>query len=128
MAKKVRYNGRTLLSCYGNLEPINLVIGNVYDVVSEIDRGWYSFYTLNGVVGEFNSLWFDEIDDKPYMAISHEVPMIGKQNPHYKIEFINGKPKLSSRLFMSIVEGVNYIGDKIYQITTCNSVYIVKVE
>ena len=75
MTKQVRYNGGTE-SYYGCSDPINLVVGEEYEVVFSRERGWQTDYTLKGVDGEFNSVWFDEVssDDKVYMAISQEVP------------------------------------------------------
>lgn len=127
MAKKVRYNGGTQ-SYYGCSNPDNLIVGKEYEVVLSRDRGWQTDYTLNGVDGEFNSAWFDEVssDDKVYMAISHEIPVINERYSCYKIEFVNGQPKLVSWSTSTIKESI-YIGNNLYQITTRNSVYIVKV-
>ena len=127
MTKKVRYNGGKE-SYYNCSEPTNLVVGKEYEVVASRDRGWQTDYKLNGVVGEFNSLWFDEVssDENVYMAIAHEVPMIGKSYSCYKIEFVDGQPKLIGRS-TSTVKGINYMGNNIYQVTTRNSVYIVNV-
>ena len=127
MAMKVRYNGCTE-SYYGCSDPTNLVVGKEYEVVLSRDRGWQTDYTLKGVDGEFNSVWFDVIssDDKVYMAIAHGVPMIGKRYFCYKMEFSNGQPKLIG-WSTSTVKEINYMGNNIYQVTTCNSFYIVNV-
>ena len=95
MAKKVRYNGGTQ-SYYGCSDPTNLVVGKEYEVVYARDRGWQTDYTLAGIDGEFNSVWFDEItsEEKVYMALSREVPTVGKPCSCYKVDFINGQPKL----------------------------------
>lgn len=60
------------------------------------------------------------------MAISHELPIIGKKYFCHKIEFINGQPKLISWA-TSPVKTINHMGNNIYQIVTCNSIYIVNV-
>lgn len=127
MAKKVRYNGGTQ-SYYGCSESSNLLLGEEYVVVHAKDLGWQTNYILEGIDGEFNSVWFDEVssDDNVYVAISHEVPAIGKSFHCHKVEFINGNPKLSS-WSTSTVKAINYMGNNIYQVTTCNSVCIVKV-
>ena len=116
------------LSYYGCSDPTNLVVGKEYEVVLSRDRGWQTDYTLKGVDGEFNSVWFDEVssDDKVYMAIAHEVPVIGERYSCYKMEFINGQPKLIA-WSTSTDKGINYMGNNIYQVTTRNSVYIVNV-
>ena len=127
MAKKVRYNGGTE-SYYGCSDPTDLVVGKEYEVVLSKDRGWQTDYTLKDVDGEFNSVWFDEIssDDKVYIAIAHEVPVIGKKYSCYKIEFINSKPTLIAYT-TNTVKSINHMGNNIYQVTTHNSVYIVNV-
>ena len=127
MAKKVRYNGGTQ-SYYGCSKPTNLVKGKEYEVVLSRDRGWQTDYTLKGVEGEFNSGWFNEVssDNKIYLAIAHDVPVIGERYSCYKMEFINGQPKFFG-WSTSAVEEINYMGNNIYEVTTCNSVYIVNV-
>lgn len=124
---KVRYNGGTK-SYYSCSDPTNLVIGKEYEVILLRDRGWQTDYTLKGVTGQFNSVWFDKVssEDKVYMAIAHEVPVIGKEYSCSEIIFLNGEPKLID-CSTSIVKGINYMGNNIYQVTTCNSVYIVNV-
>lgn len=127
MVNKVRYNGGTQ-SYYSCSDPNNLVVGKEYEVVFTRDCGWQTNYILKGVDGEFNSVWFDDesSDDKVYIAIAHEVPVIGKKYTCYKLEFINGQPKLIA-CSTSAVRGIDYIGNNIYQVTTQNSVYIVNV-
>lgn len=127
MAKKVRYNGDTR-SYYDCSSPTVLIVGKEYEVILSRDRGLQTDYRLKGIDGEFNSVWFDEVssEDKIYMAIAHEVPQIGKRYSCYKIEFINGQPKFI-RWSTSTVKAISYIGNNIYQVTTCYSVYIVNV-
>lgn len=57
---KVKYNGGNL-SYYGCSNPKVLKTGKVYKVVAIEDRGWQTDYTLKGVQGAFNSVWFDAI-------------------------------------------------------------------
>ncbi len=130
MAKIVCYNGGTE-SFYICTRPTDLVRGKKYEVVSEDDLGWQTDYTLKGVKGHFNSCWFDEVSDevssrKTFMAIAHTVPMVGKRCDCYKIEFVNGQPELIG-LLTSTVKEIMDMGNNIYQVTTCNSVYIVQV-
>ena len=125
--KHLRYNGGTQ-SYYGCSDPTTLIVGKEYEVILSRDRGCQTDYTLKGVNGEFNSVWFDEVssDDKVYMAIAHEIPVIGRRYSCCKMEFINGQPKLIG-WSTSPVKGISYVGNNIYQVTTCNSVYIVNV-
>lgn len=125
MAKIVCYNGGKE-SFYGCSNPYNLIKGKTYEVISSKDRGWQTDYTLKGVDGEFNSSWFDEIFPQFYMAISREIPKINERHFCYKIDFANGKHRLVPWLTSSVNE-VFYIGNNIYQVTTCNNIYVVTV-
>ncbi len=129
MSKKVRYNGGTD-SYYSCSKPTKLVVGKEYEVVFSRDHVFQTDYTLKGIDGEFDSLWFDEVpsEDKIYMvATAQEVPVINNRFTCYYIEFFNGKPK-PRRIVTSPVKEINYMGNSIYQVTTHNSVYIVNVD
>lgn len=127
MAKKVRYNG-SIESYYGCSDPKELVLGKEYEVIFSRDRGWHTNYILKGIKGEFDSQWFEESssDDNVYMAIAHQIPVIGERYPCSKMEIINGKPKLID-CRTSTIKKINYIGNNIYRVTSLNSVYIVNV-
>ena len=126
MAKIVIYNGGTE-SYYGCTSPTDLVRGKKYEVISVNDRGWQTDYTLNGVEGHFTSCWFDEVSsDKTFIALARTVPTVGERCDCYKIEFVNGQPKLRS-WHTSTVREITDMGNNIYRVTTCNSVYIVQV-
>lgn len=61
MTKLVRYNGEKV-SYKGCDSPTNLVNGKVYEVLQEIDLDWQTNYTLKELDGEFNSIWFEEVN------------------------------------------------------------------
>lgn len=127
MAMKVRYNGGTE-SYFNCSNPTDLVIGKEYEVVISKDRGWQTNYILKDIDGEFNSVWFDDIspDDKVYIAIAHDVPIICQRYFCYKVEFVNGKPTLIP-FTTSTIKEITHMGNNIYKVTTHNSVYIVNV-
>ena len=127
MAKIVRYNGGTQ-SYYGCTEPKELVVGKKYEVIAINDRCWQTDYTLKGVSGHFNSVWFDEVDvEVPiFMALAHCVPTVGKRFNCNKIECMNAKPTLVGKN-TSTVKEIEDMGNNIYRVTTYNSVYIVQV-
>lgn len=129
MAKIVCYNGGTL-SYYGCSEPTELVVGKEYEVISANDRGWQTDYTLKGVKGYFNSVWFDDVNSKntakTFMALAHTVPVVGERCKCFKLEFVNGQPKLIA-WHTSTVNEVFYIGNNIYRVITHDSTYIVQV-
>ena len=124
MAKKVRYNGGTV-SYYSCSKPDKLVEGKEYDVVHIIDLGYQTNYTLDGVDGEFNSVWFDEI--RTYMALGLKVPAVGERYHCFVME-LNHNHARSGECWTSRVKSVSNICDNIYRVTTQKSVYIVKVE
>ena len=127
MAKIVCYNGGKM-SYYSCTDPDKLIVGKEYEVEAVHDRGWQTDYKLKGVEGEYNSVWFTEVSstETVYMAIAQHPPAIGKSYSIYNIEFVDGKPKLEGRL-TSAVNQIKYMGNNIYNVTTCNSTYIVKV-
>lgn len=127
MGKLVHYNGRTD-SDYGCTSPTELVIGQEYEVVSEIYRGSQTDYTLKGITGQFNSSWFDQLPStKTYMALSKNVPIIGQRLHCSRIGFLDGDPCLVS-WSTSAVKEFCHIGNNIYRVITCNSIYYVKVD
>ena len=77
---KVRYNGRRD-NYYGCSDPSNLVIGATYEVIGIQDCEGYTTYALHGVAGDFNTVWFQEVnlssDDKVYMGFTHNIQAIG---------------------------------------------------
>lgn len=129
MAKIVRYNGETM-SYYGCSEPTELVVGKEYEVISANDRGWQTDYTLKGVKGHFNSVWFDDVNSKntakTFMALAHTVPVVGERCKCSKLKFVNGQPKLIG-WNTSTVNEVSDMGNNIYRVITHNSTYIVQV-
>lgn len=129
MAKIVRYNGGTE-SYYGCSEPTELVVGKEYEVISVNIRAWQTDYTLNGVKGHFNSVWFDDVNSKEtaktYMAVAFTVPVVGKSCMCSKLEFVNGQPRLIGWR-TSAVKEVSHMGNNIYRVITLNSTYIVQV-
>ncbi len=129
MAKIVRYNGGTI-SYYRCSEPTELVVGKEYEVTYVNDRGFQTDYTLKGVNGKFNSIWFDDVNSvntaKTFMALARTVPVVGERYKCSKLEFINGLPTLIDRN-TSTVKEVSEMGNNIYRVTTRNSIYIVQV-
>lgn len=128
MGKIVRYNGGTI-SYYGCSKPTELIIGKQYEVIKEEKRDVETYYTLKGVKGYFNSHWFDDVPSaaNTFMAVAYGAPSAGKRYELSKLEFVNGQPKLI-RMQTSTVKEVLYLGNNIYRVTTCNSIYIVQVE
>ena len=128
-AKKVVYNGGTE-SLYQCSEPTKLIVGKEYEVVSTEDSGWQTNYKLKGIEGEFNSIWFNEIDEpddeKIYMAIGYKTPVEGERFFCYKLTSVEGRSKLVEWL-TSTVKDVDYLGNNIYKVTTKNSTYIVNI-
>lgn len=126
MAKIVRYNGKSA-TYYSCSEPTKLVLGKEYEVIKEKDRGCQTDYTLKGVDGEFNSCWFDVISvPTTFMAVSHNVPTVGKRCECSKMEFVDGHLNFVG-WSTSTVKDVQDMGNNIYRVETRNNVYIVMV-
>ena len=127
MAKIVRYNGGTG-SYYSCTQPTDLVKGQEYEVITVEDRGWQTDYTLKGVAGHFNSVWFDDVSvaSNTFMALSHNIPVVGERMHCAKLEIVDGKPQLSNWTTSTVKQVVD-MGNHIYNVTTHNSTYIVQV-
>lgn len=123
--KQVIYNGGTQ-SYYGCSDPAVLVIGQVYEVVHEEDRGWQTDYTLRGVEGSFNSVWFKEIEPtkSTYFAFSKNIPVVGER---YKIQKYNDSNNHLENWITSTVLSSDLISTDTYKVVTRNSIYIVQL-
>lgn len=120
--KLVVYNGETE-SYLGCSDSELLAIGNTYEVIDENDRGFQTDYTLKGVSGHFNSVWFTEV--KPtYLALCKTIPTKGKTLKSF-IRLENGQWKIISH--SSTIINVKVIGINVYQVQTRNTIYIVQL-
>ena len=118
--KKVVYNGNTLTYAPCS-DPSNLIMGKVYNVVHEEVGAWQTNYTLEGVTGSYNSVWFNPV--KPiYMASSSEYPKKGDTYRCFKM--FSGEHKC---MLTSHVQDVMLLGAYTYKVETLNSIYIVQV-
>ena len=125
MVQKVRYNGGTQ-RMYECSDPTDLIVGKEYEVIQKKESDWHTEYILRGVKGEFNSVWFDEVSENIYMAVSRRKPEPGKIYACSKLEFIGGKLKLKCWT-TSIVKNVEHLGNDIFKVKTENNIYIIKV-
>ena len=133
MAKIVTYNGGTE-HFYASSKPTELEKGEKYEVMTEEVNDFHTEYTFKGVKGKYNSCWFDEVEvTKPvFMAIGNKIPELGKRYACHKIGEINGYLGINENVVLigwmtSIVEDITYMGNNIYNITTTNSIYIVRI-
>lgn len=120
MAKLVRYTG----------EDMELVYGRVYKVVLEKTRRNDTFYVLEGEEekGPFPALFFKELynDENVYMAFGRYIPIEGFCYRCKRLQVVDDGIELYS-VRTSTVKAVEYLGNSIYRVLTCNSEYIVKV-
>ena len=129
---KVRYNGGTDSYYGGTQNTSNLVKGQVYNVIRMIVLRSETRLILEGVDGEFNSVWFDEVpsDDKTYMAYSDEVPEVGKPMNCIRLDLSNDSDGFVECI-TSPVQKVSKVYDKddhpLYRVTTRNSVYMLTI-
>ena len=129
MAKRiVRYTGDTV-TAYPCSSPNKLVAGKEYNVILSRDKGHQTNYTLDGVEGEFNANWFEDVacDEKPiYLGFSSDIPKIGERYSCTRMEFVCGLLKLIE-CSTSKVQKFDYLGNNVYQVATLNSIYVIKV-
>ena len=129
---KVRYNGGTDSYYGGTQNTSNLVKGQVYNVIRMIVLRSETRLILEGVDGEFNSVWFDEVpsDDKTYMAYFDEVPEVGKPMNCIRLDMSNDSDGFVECI-TSPVQKVSKVYDKddhpLYRVTTRNSVYMLTI-
>lgn len=123
MSKKkiLMYNGGKD-SFYYSDDPKVLTNGTLYDVIAEKDLGFQTNYTLNGIEGEFNSVWFSE--PISYFAYTDTVPVEGEALKSF-IRFEGIHPK--SMITTSTIRYVEAVSNDIYKVYTQNTLYIVKV-
>ena len=128
MKKFVRYNGG-MQSYYSCSDPKNLVIGKEYEVTSINVRNWQTDYTLKGINGNFNSVWFDDIlsEKETVMAFSSTVPKIGE-----KIAYQFVYPNQNETFFLinentEKIEKVKHIINNIYLANDSKKIYIFQV-
>jgi len=122
--KKVVYNGGTesFFGCSGN--PKDLTVGKIYEVLKENDRGYQTDYTLKGVRGAFNSVWFTTLRPT-YFAVGETIPVVG-ESYHCKKVATEGIPRREGWI-TSVVRSVEPIGVDAYKVITMNSIYLVKI-
>lgn len=129
MAKYVCYNGGTE-SYYKCSSPENLIKGVTYEVIEVKDLGYQTNYTLKGVKGEFNALWFDEfhrlVDDKVYIAVGSDFPVVGKRLFCMRVQLEHDEVELEG-VHTSPVTKFEHLGNNIFLVCSFNSTYIVSV-
>ena len=128
---KVRYNGGTDSYYGGTQNTSNLVKGQVYNVIRMIVLRSETRLILEGVDGEFNSVWFDEVpsDDKTYMAYFDEVPEVGKPMNCIRLDMSNDSDGFVECITSPVqkVSKVYNDGYQVYRVTTLNSVYMLTI-
>lgn len=129
LGKEVIYNGGTGSFC-GCTEPTELVAGKRYKVVGENVGGWQTDLQLSGVEGEFNSIWFNEVEPKQVFfakATEYHEPnwYIGKQ---ITIDKLHKEDVWFETVITSPVISVEHVYGSVYKIETENTVYITEVK
>lgn len=122
--KIVYYNGGTesYRSCSN---PTQLVQNKAYKVTTENDLGMQVNYTLEGINGEFNSVWFDELFATKLM-VADEVPQVGQKFECNRLYTHGGKPVLKKGTIGMIVS-IRQLTDILYLVTTKCDTYVMQV-
>ena len=123
MKKYVKYNGRTE-SFRPCTAPAMLVSNNVYIVHSQVIMTDQTNYFLEGVRGEFTSVWFDEVP--VYFAYSKEEPEYGHAMQLIRLEK-NESGVQPVAVLTSDAVSIEQIANYTYCVLTSNSVYIVQI-
>ena len=127
MKKVVTFIGRNDSFFLGGGNPAKLVVGKQYIVATEYNRGKNLFFILQGVEGSFPSSWFDIMPySSVFIAFSKTVPAVGLKCRCYRFTFKLQQPTWQACL-TTPVEDVILLGCNIYEVTTCNSIYIIQV-
>ena len=61
-----------------------------------------------------------------YIAISRSIPVVGFQFKCLRLEFKDGIPTFAS-VTTSLVTDVVPLGNNVYQVRTCNSIYMTQI-
>lgn len=115
-----KYNGGKD-SLYVCTEPDKLEIGHIYEVISANDKGEQLDYALKGVVGQFNSVWFDKVN--VYTAITRNQPAVGHSMNCIKVEYFDGKYKTTPWTTSMVVKSEE-IAEGVFKVITTNNVYM----
>ncbi len=123
MKKYVKYNGRTesFRPCTASAM---LVRNHVYTMHSQVVMIDQTNYFLEGVRGEFNSVWFDEVP--VYFAYSKEEPEYGHAMHLIRLEKTESGVQPIAVLTSDAVS-IEQIANDTYRVLTNNSVYIVQM-
>lgn len=128
MGKFVIYNGGTE-AFYHTSNPSVLVKGDRYEVVEEIQSSFYTNYTLKGIQGEFNSVWFDEVKEKKvYLAktlvyTADIKSLIGRRLHVRRVKDDDTVESVTTALIVNI----EHVYGDIYKLETENTVYVTEV-
>ncbi len=123
MRRFVKYNGRTetFRPCDS---PRVLTPGRIY-VISEIEvMSDQTNYTLLGIEGEFNSVWFDEV--MVYLAYTPIKPVLGYPMRLFRMEKKDGDME-PCEVLTSEVQDITEISKDICFAVTYNTVYILQI-
>lgn len=125
MTKRVRYNGNMDIYSLGS-PSTNLVIGQEYEVEEKKVSSFHTTYVLKGVEGEFNSVFFSDVDDKKhYLALADNIPEEDQSMECYTVIIENNEADLVYTRTSTVVEVTKLEG--VYLVTTLNSIYHVLV-
>lgn len=123
--KVVRYNGNKV-TYYSCSSPKKLIEGLHYRVKRTFIEKYQINYELYGIEGYFNASWFEEVQNKTFMAVAHNKPVIEKEYKCTIIEIVNGKLHLLNWNLYEI-ENICQIEENLFKVKAgCNS-FIVQI-
>ena len=121
--KLVKYNGgvATYAQCSS---PKLLKKGEFYEVLSVDVGDSQTNYKLKDVLGEFNSVWFDDV--KVALVKATKPPRLDERFLCYQLVPDDNKYSRVT-LLTSLVRKIEQLSSKMYKIYTLNTCYIVQV-
>ncbi len=123
--KVVRYNGNKV-TYYSCSSPKKLIEGLHYRVKRTFIEKYQTNYELYGIEGYFDASWFEEVQNKTFMAVAHNKPVIEKEYKCTIIEIVNGKLHLLNWNLYEI-ENICQIEENLFKVKAdCNS-FIVQI-
>lgn len=128
MGKNVRYVGSRMKYAGANPDGV-LERDKLYEVKDENVKNGQRYYTLKGVEGEFHDIYFREKTEKlkmAFLAVSSNVPAVGRRCKCSRLEHIDGRFKLVGCV-TGIISEVLVLDKDMYYVKTGSDDYVVQV-
>lgn len=118
MLRQLIYNGGTV--SYGSCSsPKQLQVGKAYKIIGIKEYRFQTNYVLAGVLGEFNSVWFDDLPPI-YVAVCSTKPVVGSFLQNFT-RYNNGRWESVNR--SSYIKEIKEESSDLFVVHTLNAIY-----